>query len=247
MKNDDFDAEARRDEIIQHIKEWFDKNGPEATAVIGISGGKDSTVSAALLVKALGKDRVLGILMPNGTQMDIEDSKTVVNKLGIKSYIVNIGDTVEYALAALKAVGITPSNDTKINLPPRIRMAALYATAQSLPNGGRVINTCNRSEDFVGFSTKGGDCLGDISILGNLLVSEIVAIGDTIDELPWDLVHKTPSDGLCGTTDEIRFGFTYDDLEKYIKTGSSGNKEIDEKIDMMHRSSRHKYQEMYVC
>ncbi|MEE3344922.1 MAG: NAD(+) synthase, partial [Bacilli bacterium] len=134
--------------------------------------------------------------------------------------------------------------DTKINLPPRIRMSVLYAIAQSC--NGRVINTCNRSEDYVGYSTKYGDSAGDMSVLGNLFVSEIIAIGDELG-LPYELVHKAPSDGLCGQTDEDRFGFTYNDIEHYIKNGTTNNIDIDNKIKSMHKASRHKYKEMYIC
>lgn len=242
-----FDAVVRKDEIIQNIQNWFDQNGKEAKAVIGISGGKDSTVSAALLVRALGKDRVIGVLMPNGKQSDIEDSRKVVEILGITAFEINIGPVVSSELYALSYAGVSPSKDTKINLPPRIRMATLYAVAQSLKDGGRVINTCNYSEDYTGYSSKFGDAAGDISILGRLYVSEILAIGDTMEELPYELVHKTPSDGLCGKSDEDRFGFTYADIETYVEEGTTGNPEIDQKILMMHKASRHKYTEMYVC
>lgn len=239
--------------IVEHIRQWFDENGKNATAIIGISGGKDSTVAAALLVKALGKDRVYGVLMPNGEQPDIEDSIRVVNYLNIPHNVFNIRkiyEAYEFELQFLfnkkqREKESMPA-DARINLPPRIRMSVLYAIAQSFPNGGRVINTCNKSEDYIGYSTKYGDNAGDISILGNLFVSEIIAIGDELG-LPYDLVHKAPSDGLCGKTDEDRFGFTYDDLEKYIKNGTTENADIDKKIKHMHDTSRHKYKEMYVC
>lgn len=244
--------------IVENIRHWFDENGKNATAVIGISGGKDSTVAAALLVKALGKDRVYGVLMPNGHQSDIEDALEVVRFLDIKCNVFNINkiykafeDEMRFIFNKVKDEHgdyVTPKmpKDAEINLPPRIRMSVLYAIAQSFPNGGRVINTCNYSEDYVGYSTKYGDGAGDISVLGNLLVSEIIAIGDELG-LPYQLVHKAPSDGLCGKTDEDRFGFTYDDLERYIKNGTTENAEIDKKIKHMHDTSRHKYKEMYIC
>ena len=229
------------DRLVTNIQKWFEVNGKNCKAVLGISGGKDSTITASLLVKALGKDRVLGILMPNGIQSDIEDSKRVVEFLGIDSMIINIQNMYD---AFLKNIDLDISEDTKINLPPRIRMSVLYAVAQSV--NGRVINTCNKSEDFVGYSTKYGDSAGDMSVLGDLFVSEIIEIGDKLG-LPYELVHKAPSDGLCGQTDEDRFGFTYDDIEAYIKNGTCGNIEIDKKIKYMHDTSRHKYIEMYVC
>lgn len=239
-----FDAEKKLDELIIEIREWFQKNGPQATAVLGISGGKDSTVAAAVLARALGKDRVLGVMMPCYVQDDIDDSRKIVEALGIRTLEVNIGRAYG---AMLIHANIITSADAEVNLQPRLRMAALYLVAQSLPEGGRVINTCNRSEDYVGYATKYGDCAGDMSVLGNLLVSEILAIGDIMPEIPAELVHKAPSDGLWGDTDEDRFGFTYAQLEDYIMEGTSGNAEVDAKIEKMHRTSRHKYEPMYFC
>ena len=241
------DYKKLRQQIVEEIRAWFDKNGPTANAVIGISGGKDSTVCAALLTEALGKDRVVGVLMPNGVQSDIIDSIRVVEALGIKHYTFNIGSIYDEAIKVLDQYEFTIQPDTEINLPPRLRMSVLYAVAQSLPGGGRVINTCNKSEDFVGYSSKYGDAAGDVSLLGNLFVSEIIGIGDTYEELPTDLVHKTPSDGLCGKSDEDRFGFTYDDIEAYVTNGTSGNADTDARIEAMHRASRHKYEPMYTC
>lgn len=237
------ETENKINEIIEHIRQWFDENGNNANAIIGISGGKDSTVATALCVKALGKDRVIGVLMPNGEQPDIDDSKKVVEFLGIKHMTVNINDMYNAFIENLEN-DLFISDDTKINLPPRIRMSVLYAIAQSC--NGRVINTCNRSEDYVGYSTKYGDSAGDMSVLGNLFVSEIIAIGDELG-LPYELVHKAPSDGLCGQTDEDRFGFTYNDIEHYIENGTTNNIDIDNKIKSMHKASRHKYKEMYIC
>jgi NAD+ synthase len=141
---------------------------------------------------------------------------------------------------------IIASNDTKINIGPRLRMTTLYAIAQSLPNGGRVCNTCNCSEDYVGYSTKFGDSAGDFSPCSEFTVTEMLEIGDALG-LPADLVHKTPSDGLCGKSDEDRFGFTYDDIEAYVTKGTSGDTWIDAKIMSMHRVSRHKYEPMFIC
>ena len=232
------------DSIVNEIKEWFDKNAPKAKAVIGISGGKDSTIAAALLVRALGKDRVVGVLMPNIKQDDISDSYKVVRILDIESVVVNIGAACENLMAAYHG-DIT--DNAFINLPPRIRMATLYMVAQSQPEGGIVINTCNFSEDYVGYSTKFGDSAGDFSVLGNFLVSEVIKIGEVLPELPWELVHKTPSDGLCGKSDEDNLGFTYDDLEIHMKMGSCGDTKKDTKISQLHQSTRHKYKPMYMC
>lgn len=237
-------AEKQRDMIVQAIKDWFSQNAPLASAVIGISGGKDSTIAAALLVRALGKERVYGVLMPCGIQPDIDDSKRVVQVLGINQITVNIQKPYEDLQKGFWPAGIPISKDAQVNLQPRIRMATLYMVAQSLPTGGIVINTCNRSEDYVGYATKFGDCAGDISILGDLLVSQVLEIGDTLEEIPKDLVHKTPSDGLWGDSDEDRLGFTYDQLEDYILKGTTANKEIDEKILHLHKTTRHKYTPM---
>ena len=185
--------------------------------------------------------------MPNGVQSDIIDSIRVVESLGIKHYTFNIGSIYDEAIKVLDQYEFTIQPDTEINLPPRLRMSVLYAVAQSLPGGGRVINTCNKSEDFVGYSSKYGDAAGDVSLLGNLFVSEIIGIGDTYEELPTDLVHKTPSDGLCGKSDEDRFGFTYDDIEAYVVNGSCGNEDTDARIEAMHRASRHKFEPMFTC
>ena len=242
-----FDAKKKLDELIVEIRDWFQKNGPQAAAVIGISGGKDSTVAAAILARALGPNRVVGVMMPNGIQPDINDSKKVIESLGIRALEVNIGTSYNEMIDALAYNSVAATDDAKVNLQPRLRMAALYLVAQTLPEGGRVINTCNRSEDYVGYATKFGDCAGDFSVLGNLLVSEILALGDEMPEIPTELVHKAPSDGLWGDTDEDRFGFTYAQLENYIMTGTSGNPDVDAKIEKMHRTSRHKYEPMYFC
>lgn len=231
-----FDAKKVRGEIVAWIRDWFAENGPKANAVIGLSGGKDSTITAALLTEALGKDRVFGVLMPQGIQPDIDDSKLVVDVLGIASAEVNVGPAVKELLAAIP----NPSRDAEINTPPRIRMATLYAIAASLPNGGRVANTCNLSEDYIGYSTKYGDSAGDFAPLAGLTVQEVLAIGDTIECLPGKLVHKAPSDGLCGSTDEDRFGFTYAVLDKYIREGVCEDATIQAKIDRMHLANLHK-------
>ena len=242
-----FDAKKKLDELIVEIRDWFQKNGPQAAAVLGISGGKDSTVAAAILARALGPNRVVGVMMPNGIQPDINDSRKVIESLGIRALEVNIGTSYNEMINALAYNSVTATDDAKVNLQPRLRMTALYLVAQTLPEGGRVINTCNRSEDYVGYATKFGDCAGDFSVLGNLLVSEILALGDKMPEIPTELVHKAPSDGLWGDTDEDRFGFTYAQLEDYIMTGTSGNPDVDAKIEKMHRTSRHKYEPMYFC
>ena len=233
-----FNARKVKDDCVNWIREWFEKNGKGCNAIIGISGGKDSSVVAALCVEALGKERVIGVLMPNGVQSDIDYSYGLVRFLGIGSITVNIEDAVNGVLGNLREC-ITPSEQTKINLPCRIRMATLYAVSQSL--NGRVANTCNLSEDYIGYSTRYGDSAGDFSPLANLTSDEVIAIGAECG-LPEILVMKTPSDGLCGKTDEDNFGFTYKVLNKYIRTGVCEDSEIKAKIDDMHIKNLFKLQ-----
>ena len=204
------------DDLAEWIRRYFEENGPKCSAVVGLSGGKDSTVTAALCVKALGAGRVVGVLMPDGVQADIEDAREIARVLGIRIVEVNIHAAVEGLRGALEASpgllelsgtdGLT--RDAAINMPARIRMTTLYAVGQMLPQGGRVANTCNLSEDWVGYSTKYGDAAGDFSPLSHLLVHEVRQIGHALG-LPGSLVDKTPSDGLSGSTDEERLGFTY--------------------------------------
>ena len=233
-----FDAKKEIKNIVAWIKDWFEENGPKASAVIGISGGKDSSICAALLVKALGKDRVVGVLMPDGTQSDISDSYQLVEHLGLKHYVINIGAATT-ALKDTLSEQFEITNDTRINIPPRIRMTTLYAVAQSLPNGGRVANTCNRSEDYIGYSTKYGDAAGDFAILADFTVSEVLQIGDALG-IPKNLVRKAPSDGLSGMTDEDKIGFTYAVLDRYILEGVCEDEETRKKIDRMHVLNLHK-------
>ena len=223
------DPVKTKNEIVEWIREYFEQNGKGCKAVIGISGGKDSSIAAALCAEALGKDRVVGVLMPNGVQSDISDS-------------VKLVEFSNKDLLALSGTdGIT--RDTEINLPPRLRMSTLYAVGQMLPGGARVVNTCNASEDYVGYSTKYGDAAGDFSPLSHLLVHEVRQIGDTLG-LPYDLVHKTPSDGLSGQDDEQKLGFTYAMLDKYVLTGECEDETIKAKIDRLHRINLHKLQLM---
>lgn len=210
--------------------------------MVGISGGKDSSVVAALCVEALGKERVVGVMMPNGEQPDLDDSKQLIEFLGIRYAYTDISKAVS-AVSDQVALNMNVSDQTRINLPPRIRMATLYAISQSLPHGGRVANTCNRSEDYVGYSTKFGDSAGDFSPLANLMVHEVIQIGYEL-LLPINLISKTPSDGLCGKTDEDNLGFTYAHLDAYIMYGTSGIEEIDKKIASMHDHNLHKLNSM---
>ena len=239
--------EMIKDEIVEWIRNYFEENGKTCKAVVGISGGKDSSIAAALCAEALGKDRVVGVLMPNGVQRDISDSRKLVEFLGIPYVELNIGEAFEAMKQMLtgseKLLSICGldgiSRDTEINLPPRLRMATLYAVGQMLPGGARVVNTCNASEDYVGYSTKYGDAAGDFSPLSHLFVHEVRQIGDVLG-LPAELVHKTPSDGLSGQDDEQKLGFTYAVLDQYVLTGVIEDPAVKEKIDRLHRINLHK-------
>ena len=235
----DFNAKEMKDRCVEWIRDFFAKNGPDCNAVVGISGGKDSSVVAALCVEALGKDRVIGVLMPCGVQADIEMARKLVNHLGIKNYEVNVEAAVNGLLNALPDIEI--STQTRTNLPPRIRMATLYAVGQSV--NGRDANTCNLSEDWVGYSTRYGDAAGDFSPLSHLTVTEVKAIGREMG-LPEDLVEKVPIDGLCGKTDEENLGFTYAALDQYIREGICEDAELKEKIDRMHERNLFKLELM---
>lgn len=223
--------------LIQWIRDWFEKNGKDCNAVIGISGGKDSSVCAALCVEALGKDRVIGVLMPNGQQADIDDSLQLVQHLGIKNYTVDISAAVGAVHEQLYHAGIQETERMVINLPPRIRMSVLYAVSQSM--NGRVINTCNLSEDWVGYSTRYGDSAGDVSLLGRLTVQEVKALGRELG-LPENLVEKIPSDGLSGKSDEDKLGFTYQVLDRYIREGVCGDEKTRKRIDRLHERNKFK-------
>lgn len=235
-----FDAERIKNECVNWIKDFFEKNGPGCNAVVGISGGKDSSVAAALCVEALGKDRVIGVLMPQGEQHDIDMAYLLVNHLGIKHYVVNIKDAVDGIVNSFPA-DLEPTAQTLQNIPPRIRMSTLYAISQSC--NGRVCNTCNLSEDWVGYSTRYGDSVGDFSPMSNLTVTEVKEIGRQLN-LPDVLVDKVPIDGLCGKTDEDNLGFTYAELDVYIRTGVIENPETKELIDRKHRANLFKLELM---
>ena len=224
-----FQAEKVKNECVKWIRDFFEENGKGCNAIVGISGGKDSSVVAALCVEALGKDRVIGVLMPNGEQSDIDKAELLTDSLGIKRYVVNIKDSVD---GLIKSLPFELSEQSRINLPPRIRMATLYAVAQS--HNGRVANTCNLSEDWVGYSTRYGDSVGDFSPCSFLTVAEVKEIGKLLG-LPSELVDKVPSDGLSGMSDEEKLGFTYAELDRYIRTGEIESAKSKERIDRLHK------------
>lgn len=235
---ENFNAKEVKDRLVEWIRDWFDVNGKGCDAVIGISGGKDSSIVAGLCVEALGKNRVVGVTMPNGVQKDISDSMRLINHLGIRHCCVNIGETYDALMAEVKkqlgTIDKEVADQTVVNMPPRLRMTVLYAVSQSV--NGRVANTCNLSEDWIGYSTRYGDAAGDFSPLGGLTVQEVKAVGKELG-LPIDLVEKTPSDGLCGKSDEDNLGFSYATLDKYIRTGVCEDPVIKAKIDDRHEKN----------
>ena len=235
-----FDAWKVKNDCAAWIRAFFEENGKDCNAVIGISGGKDSSVAAALCVEALGKDRVIGVLMPCGAQADIDCAELLVRHLGIRSVTVNIKDAVD---GLTGAIPFELSRQSTVNLPARIRMATLYAVSQS--NNGRVVNTCNLSEDWVGYSTRYGDAAGDFSPMSKLTVDEVKQLGRLLG-LPAQLVDKTPIDGLSGKSDEENLGFTYAELDRYIRTGEIENAEHKARIDRLHKQNLFKLQLMPV-
>lgn len=235
-----FDAIKVKNECVAWIRDFFENNGKDCNAVVGISGGKDSSVAAALCVEALGKERVIGVLMPQGEQGDIDMAYMLVNHLGIRHFEINIKDVVE-AISKSISLDLELTSQAKQNLPPRIRMSTLYAVSQSL--NGRVCNTCNLSEDWVGYSTRYGDSVGDFSPMSHLTVTEVKEIGRVLG-LPNELVDKVPIDGLCGKTDEENLGFTYAELDKYIREGIIDDADKKELIDKKHKQNLFKLELM---
>ena len=241
----ELNVEEQTKKLIDFTREWFDKFGQNSRAIIGISGGKDSSVTAAVLKEALGADRIRGIIMPNGQMSDLDDAKLLVDFLGIPNEIVPITDYYNAAIATFeKGQLFELSADLRINLAPRLRMATLYAVAQGQGVASFVVNTCNASEDYVGYSTKYGDAAGDVSLLQDFTVTEVLQIGEYLG-LPEQLVHKVPSDGLCGQSDEDKLGFKYAQLDEYISDKNADiPAEIKASIDKKHTANLHKLQLM---
>ena len=238
-----FNAEKVKNDIVKWIRDWFEENGPGCNGVVAVSGGKDSSVVAALLVEALGKDRVIGVMLPRGVQPDIDMSYLLVKHLGIKSYEINVGETIDALEREMRNVMGEDAVSTQaiVNLPPRVRMAATYAVSQSV--NGRVANTCNLSEDWVGYATRYGDNAGDFSPLSRLTVQEVKAVGRVLG-LPDVLVDKVPSDGLQTKTDEDNLGFTYAVLDRYIREGVIEDAETKKRIDHLHKINQFKLKYM---
>ncbi len=238
----EFHAGKVKEQCVAWIRKFFEQNGKGCNCIIGISGGKDSSVAAALCVEALGKDRVIGVLLPNGEQADIDMAEKLVEFLGIQAVTINIGPLVQAAAQGIQnALAEGMSKQAAVNLPARLRMTMLYAVSQS--KNGRVANTCNLSEDWVGYSTRYGDSVGDFSPLSDLTVGEVKLIGQAAG-LPQDLIEKVPSDGLCGKSDEENLGFSYEVLDRYIRTGEIEDAAVKEKIDKLHEKNLFKLELM---
>lgn len=236
-----FNVAETTNDLIKYTQRWFRKNGPDCKAVIGISGGKDSSIAAALCVKALGKDRVFGVLMPQGTQPDIQMSYDLCKYLGIDFIEVDILHACRNLKHQIRNQIGAWSAQSSINLPPRIRMATLYAVSQSL--NGRVINTSNYSEDYVGYATRYGDTAGDFTPLSRFLVKEVKAIGYELG-LPEKFIEKIPADGLCGHTDEDNLGFTYAELDAYLESGTKPEPDKLKRIQELHEKNMFKFKEL---
>ena len=238
------DGKSLKDGCVAWIRDWFAPFGPTSTAVLGMSGGKDSTVAAALCAEALGPERVIGVAMPADGQ-SLNEADEICKFLGIRYYCLPIGK-IEAAADELGTI-LSPngfSNQTEQNIPPRIRMMMLYAVAQS--SNGFVANTCNLSEDYIGYATLFGDAAGSFSPLGKLVVREVLAIGHELG-LPSKWVDKTPDDGLPHSCpDEAKFGFTYATLDRYIREGICEDAEVKAKIDRMHSRNLFKTEILHI-
>ena len=235
-----FDAKQTAEKLVNWLREYFDNNGQPINAVVGCSGGKDSTVVLAALTKAIGPDRIYAILMPNGEQADIDDSYKICEYLGLKPHVCNIQDAYNGVVGSVSGE-FEPTGQMKINLAPVLRMTTLKAISQCV--NGRFTCNGNASEAYIGWFTIDGDDRGSVKPLINMTVTEVIQVGEALGLPDW-MIHKTPTDGLCGQTDEDKFGFTYEVLDKYIRTGEIDDLEIKAKIDDMHKRNAFKLKPM---
>lgn len=236
-----FNVEKATNDCIQWIRDWREENGPGCNLIVGISGGVDSLVAAELCVEAVGADKVLGVIMPNREQDDIDVAYDICQYvLGIDYLTINVGSAYDDIIDQIDAA-FNVTDQTLINLAPRLRMTTLYGVSQS--HNGRVVNTCNLSEDYIGYATRYGDAAGDFAPLAQFTKGEVKRIGHYLG-LPKNYVEKTPSDGLCGKSDEDNFGFTYAVLDKYIRTGVCDDPEVKRRIDRLHEKNEFKLKPM---
>jgi len=244
-----FDPEYIVHKIQYTAHQWQCSNGLRNKWVIGISGGKDSTIVADIFSKKFGKENVIGVLMPCGDQADIDDSHEVISVTGIQPVTINIVSACQRIREDLKTndtilknvhVGDYGNNErvADTNLPPRIRMTTLYYIAQIV--GGIVLNTSNLSESILGYGTLYGDIAGSFAPIRDLTATEVIALGDYL-HLPRFLVHKTPADGLSGKTDEDNLGVKYADVDRYIRLGSSSaNKDVIDIVEKRYNANKFK-------
>ena len=235
-----FDAKQTAEKLVKWLRDYFDNNGQPINAVVGCSGGKDSTVVLAALTKAIGPDRIYAILMPNGEQADIDDSYKICEYLGLKPHVCNIQDAYNGVVGSVSGE-FEPTGQMKINLAPVLRMTTLKAISQCV--NGRFTCNGNASEAYIGWFTIDGDDRGSVKPLINMTVTEVIQVGEALGLPDW-MIHKTPTDGLCGQTDEDKFGFTYEVLDKYIRTGEIDDLEVKAKIDDMHKRNAFKLKPM---
>ena len=235
-----FNPEKTAEKLVKWLKDYFDNNGQPINAVVGCSGGKDSTVVLAALTKAIGPDRIYAILMPNGEQADIDDSFKICEYLGLKPHVCNIQDAYNGVVGSVSGE-FEPTGQMKINLAPVLRMTTLKAISQCV--NGRFTCNGNASEAYIGWFTIDGDDRGSVKPLINMTVTEVIQVGEALGLPDW-MIHKTPTDGLCGQTDEDKFGFTYEVLDRYIRTGEIDDLEVKAKIDDMHKRNAFKLKPM---
>lgn len=231
------DYSELKDEIVIWLRTWFDENGKDCNAVVAMSGGKDSTIVAALCVEALGKDRVIGVGIPD-TGQGLNDADKIAEYLGIKFLEFPIGGLTDEIKSVFPG---HMSKQTEQNIPPRLRMTVLYAVSQS--NNGRVIGTCNASENYVGYFTRYGDGASDVEPIGSLTVRQVKGVGYALG-LPAQWVDRIPDDGLPNSAPDdekfAKWGFSYAAIDDYLTKGTSGDKKVDEAIESMHQKTKFK-------
>lgn len=233
------------EKIVTFIKKYFKEN-KIGGVVIGISGGKDSAVAAALFTKALKKENVLGVTMPcHSKRADKKDAELVYKKYGFEMINIDLTNTFDIYKKEIEKLGNYNENqleNSDINLKPRFRMSTLYYLAALYTKiKGKtyvVAGTGNKCEIYVGYFTKGGDGMSDINILSNYTVSEVIKIGEYL-EVPKEVLYKKPSDGLGKLTDEEKLGVTYKEIEDYL-AGKPISKEAKTKIENLHKNNLHK-------
>jgi len=242
-----FDAEKETNNIIQFIRNYYKENNLGGV-VLGISGGKDSGVVAGLFTKALGKENVIGVTMPcHSNKEDKIDAKLVSDYYGFELINFDITNTFDAFKSELKNLGEFSSIQTQnsdINLKPRLRMSTLYylAALYSALKGKTylVAGTSNKCELYVGYFTKGGDSVHDISAIADFTVEEVIKIGEYI-KVPDKVLYKKPNDGLSNKSDEDKLGVKYSEIASYIEDEKSVNEQTRIKIKRLHNNNLHKF------